>query len=129
MYHLGLYAFFLGGIPPVQSDWNLSFDHGLDYASKCENNNNILSKMIKWHVPTSNLEETQLGHQQTASATLKHSPEEAARFPKDVLRDGPRQTCCRVIKSARSSANISLCYEHVSGSKQFPKSEGSSDVL
>ena len=30
---------------------------------------------------------------QTASTALKHSPEEAARFVEDALRDFPRQTC------------------------------------
>ena len=28
------------GIPRLQSDWSLSCDHGLDYASYCENINN-----------------------------------------------------------------------------------------
>ena len=35
----GLCTFPLG-IPQLQSDWNLSCDRGLDYASLCENNNN-----------------------------------------------------------------------------------------
>ena len=29
----GLVMFFLWGIPQLQSDWSLSCDHGLDYAS------------------------------------------------------------------------------------------------
>ena len=29
----GLFVFFLWGIPQLQSDWSLSYDHGLDYAS------------------------------------------------------------------------------------------------
>ena len=29
----GLFAFFPWGIPPLQSDWSLSSDHGIDYAS------------------------------------------------------------------------------------------------
>ena len=33
-------CFFPGGIPPLQSDWSLSCDHGLGCASSCENNNN-----------------------------------------------------------------------------------------
>ena len=36
----GLFVFFPWGIPQLQSDWRLSCDHGLDYASRCENNNN-----------------------------------------------------------------------------------------
>ena len=40
MYHLGLFVFFPEGIPRLQIDWCLSCDHGLDYAIKCENNNN-----------------------------------------------------------------------------------------
>ena len=36
---LGLFVFFPWGIPQLQSDWSLSCDHGLDYASLCENNN------------------------------------------------------------------------------------------
>ena len=39
VYHLGLFVFFPWGIPQRQSDWSLSCDHGLDYASLCENNN------------------------------------------------------------------------------------------
>ena len=39
VYHLGLFVFFPQGIPQLQSDWSLSCDHGLDYSSKCENNN------------------------------------------------------------------------------------------
>ena len=35
---LVLYVFFAWGIPQLQSDWSLSCDHGLDYASECENN-------------------------------------------------------------------------------------------
>ena len=37
---LVLFLFFSCGIPPLQSDWSLFCDHGLDYASECENNNN-----------------------------------------------------------------------------------------
>ena len=37
----GLFVFFPWGIPQLQSEWSLSCDHGLDYASECENNNNI----------------------------------------------------------------------------------------
>ena len=33
VYHLGLCVFFPWGIPRLQSDWILSCDHGLDYAS------------------------------------------------------------------------------------------------
>ena len=33
VYHLGLFVFFPLGFPQLQSDWSLSFDHGLDYAS------------------------------------------------------------------------------------------------
>ena len=36
VYHLWFVLcvfFFLWGIPPLQSDWSLSCDHGLDYAS------------------------------------------------------------------------------------------------
>ena len=29
----GLFVFFPWGIPQLQSDWSLSYDHGLDYAS------------------------------------------------------------------------------------------------
>ena len=36
VYHLWFVFFFLWGIPQLQSDWSLSCDHGLDYASKCE---------------------------------------------------------------------------------------------
>ena len=38
VHHLGLCVFFLG-IPHLKSDWSLSCDHGLDYASYFENNN------------------------------------------------------------------------------------------
>ena len=44
-YNISVYHFWLVcvcfpcGIPPLQSDWSLSCDHGLDYASCCENNN------------------------------------------------------------------------------------------
>ena len=65
---------------------------------------------------------------QTASTSFKRSLEEAARFLEDALRVYPRQTGRRVVKSARSGANFALCYEHVTASKQFPKSEGSSYV-
>ena len=42
VYHLGLFVFLPWGIPQLhQSDWSLSCDHGLVYASSCENNNNI----------------------------------------------------------------------------------------
>ena len=43
VYHLwkfGLFVFFPWIIPQLQSDCSLSCDHGLDYASYCENNNN-----------------------------------------------------------------------------------------
>ena len=33
VYHLGLCVCFSWGIPQLQSDWSLSCDHGLDYAS------------------------------------------------------------------------------------------------
>ena len=33
LYHLGLCVCFPWGIPQLQSDWSLSCDHGLDYAS------------------------------------------------------------------------------------------------
>ena len=33
VYHLGLCVCFPWGIPQLQSDWSLSCDHGLDYAS------------------------------------------------------------------------------------------------
>ena len=36
--------FFPWGIPPLQSDWSLSYDHGLHYASYCDNNNNNNNK-------------------------------------------------------------------------------------
>ena len=36
----GLFMFFPWGIVSFQSDWSLSCDHGLDYVSDCENNNN-----------------------------------------------------------------------------------------
>ena len=36
------------GIPQLQSDWSLSCDHGLDYASYCENNNNNNLFYIAW---------------------------------------------------------------------------------
>ena len=39
MYHLW-FVFFPWGIPQLQRDWSLSFDHGLDNASLCENNSN-----------------------------------------------------------------------------------------
>ena len=39
VYHLW-FVFFLWGIAQLQSDRSLSCDHGLDYASLCENNNN-----------------------------------------------------------------------------------------
>ena len=32
VYRLELFVFFPWGIPQLQSDWSLSFDHGLDYA-------------------------------------------------------------------------------------------------
>ena len=65
----------------------------------------------------------------TTSTILNHSPEEAARFLEDALRDCPRQPGSRVSKSARSGASLALCYEHVTASKQFSKSsEGSSRV-
>ena len=35
----------------------------------------------------------------------------------------------RVIKRARCAPNLALCYEHVTASKQFSKSEGSSHIL
>ena len=38
VYHL-LFVFFRWGIPQLQRDWSLSCDHGLDYASQCENDN------------------------------------------------------------------------------------------
>ena len=37
-------VFFPWGIPQLQSDWSLSCDHGLDYASKCENNTAVMVK-------------------------------------------------------------------------------------
>ena len=40
MIHAQLFVFFFWGIPQLQSDWNLSCDHAIDYASECENNNN-----------------------------------------------------------------------------------------
>ena len=40
VYHLWFVCVFPRGIPQLQSDWSLSCDHGLDYASSCENNNN-----------------------------------------------------------------------------------------
>ena len=33
LYHLWFVLFFLCGIPHLQSDWSLSYDHRLDYAS------------------------------------------------------------------------------------------------
>ena len=43
----GLFYFFAGvffhGILPLQSDWSLSCDHGLDYARSYESNNNNLA--------------------------------------------------------------------------------------
>ena len=33
VYHLGLFCIFPWGIAQLQSDWSLSCDHGLDYAS------------------------------------------------------------------------------------------------
>ena len=33
VYHLGLCVCFPWGIPQLQTDWSLSYDHGLDYAS------------------------------------------------------------------------------------------------
>ena len=38
----GLY--FFGGIIQLQSDWSLSCDHGLGYASLCENTMNTRQK-------------------------------------------------------------------------------------
>ena len=66
---------------------------------------------------------------QMASSTLNHSPEEAARFLVDALRDCPRQTGSRDIKSARSGAKLSLSYEHVTSQQTILKTEGSSQVL
>ena len=52
--------FFPWGIPPLQSDRSLSCDHGLDYASKCENTNtntnttnttNTYRKRYQKHLP------------------------------------------------------------------------------
>ena len=41
---LVLFVFFPWGIPQIQSDWSLSCDHGLDYASLCEHTNtNIIT--------------------------------------------------------------------------------------
>ena len=40
MYHLWFVCVFPRGIPQLQSDRSLPCDHGLDYASQCENNNN-----------------------------------------------------------------------------------------
>ena len=37
---LFLFVFFPWGIPPLQSDWSMSCDHGLDHANYCEYNNN-----------------------------------------------------------------------------------------
>ena len=39
VYHLWFVCVLPSGIPQLQSDWSLSCDHGLDYASECENNN------------------------------------------------------------------------------------------
>ena len=36
------FVFFPWGIPPLHSDWSLSCDHGLDYATECENTINII---------------------------------------------------------------------------------------
>ena len=38
--YYSLVCVFSWGIPQLQSDWSLSCDHGLFYASSCENNNN-----------------------------------------------------------------------------------------
>ena len=46
LYHLWFVCAFPWGIPQLQSDWSLSCDHGLDYASPCENNNNNLSNSV-----------------------------------------------------------------------------------
>ena len=48
IYACTTFGFVLGvfpwGIPPLQSAWSLSCDHGLNYASLCENNNdNVVS--------------------------------------------------------------------------------------
>ena len=45
VYHLGLCVCFPWGIPQLQSDWSLSCDHGLDYAS--ENNNNTTQLFVR----------------------------------------------------------------------------------
>ena len=37
------------GVPQLQSDWSLSCDHGLDYGSYCENNNNDTWHMAGTH--------------------------------------------------------------------------------
>ena len=66
---------------------------------------------------------------QKASTAIHHSPEKAARFLVDALREWPRQTGWRVIKNARCGAYLPSCYEHVTASKQFSKSERSSHVL
>ena len=55
------------GIPQLQSDWSLSCDYGLDYASYCENNsnnndnnnnnnnnknnNNMINIVVWWGIP------------------------------------------------------------------------------
>ena len=38
------FVFISWGIPPLQSDWNLSCDHGFAYASECENNTTTITK-------------------------------------------------------------------------------------
>ena len=44
---LELCLIFSCGLLPLQSDWSLSCDPGLDYASKCDNNNNKPNSMAR----------------------------------------------------------------------------------
>ena len=46
VYHLW-FVFFPWGIPRLQSDWSLPCDHGLDYASQYDNNNNLTNRQAE----------------------------------------------------------------------------------
>ena len=49
VYHFcfGLLYSFPWGIPQLQSEWSLSCDHRLDYASLCENNNSNMMQGLR----------------------------------------------------------------------------------